>query len=57
VERSFPDPSEPSWGRLVIRYSPGIALSHPPHRVNVVNERHGYELDLVTLSRTALECP
>ena len=57
VERSFPDSSTPSRGRVVVRYTPGIAPSRPAGRVNIVNEPYGYELDVVTLSRTQLDCP
>jgi hypothetical protein len=57
VERSFPDSSTPSRGRVVVRYTPGAGPSYPPHRVNLVNEVYGYELDVVTLSRTGLDCP
>jgi hypothetical protein len=57
VERIYrPDPSAPAGGS-VVRYVDGATSVAPARHVRLHDERHGYELEVITVFREELTCP
>ena len=57
VERSYRlDPGGPP-GRIVVTYVDGATARVPARHVRLHNERHGYDLEVTTVSRAELTCP
>ena len=57
VERSFRRASGDPPGRIVVTYRGGTTRDAPAPEVYLENERHGYSLEVTTLSRSELTCP
>ena len=57
AERSYqPGRGEPV-GRIVVTYVGGTTTRAPARRVQLHNERYGYDLDVTTVYRAELTCP
>jgi len=57
LERSFESATGDPPGRIVVRYPGGADRGAATREVHLTNERHGYEIDVTTLSWKALACP
>jgi hypothetical protein len=56
LERSFESATGNPPGRIVVTYPGGAARGAATREVHLANERHGYEIDVTTLSWKALAC-
>lgn len=56
LERRFDRFDADRPGPIIVTYVDGSVPGAPAREIHIVNERHGYELDVTTLSRSELHC-
>jgi hypothetical protein len=56
LERRFDRLDTGRPGPILVRYVDGSVPGAPAREIQIANQRHGYELDVTTLSRSELDC-